>query len=76
MTKKFATFLGLALILAGCLALAYREINYTKREKVLEVGSLKASMDVPKSIDIPPAVGGLVVASGVVLVIWGARKSN
>jgi len=66
--------LGLALVLAGCLALAYREIRYTKHEKVLEVGSLKASMDIPKSVDIPPLVGGLIVAGGVVLVILGIRK--
>ena len=75
MAKKLLTFLGLALILAGCLALAYREIRYTKHEKVLNVGPLQARMDVPKSVDIPPVVGGLVVAAGVVMVILGVRKS-
>jgi uncharacterized membrane protein YidH (DUF202 family) len=75
MTKRMLTFLGLALILAGCLALAYREIRYTRREKVLDVGPLKASMDVPESLDIPPVVGGLIVAGGVVLVVLGVRKS-
>jgi len=70
------TFLGLALILAGCLALAYREIRYTRREKVLDVGPLKASMDVQDSLNIPPVVGGLIVAGGVVLVILGVKKSG
>ena len=75
MAKKMLTFLGLALILAGCLALAYREIRTTRREKMLDVGPLQASMDVPESYDIPPMVGGLIVAGGVVLVVFGVRKS-
>ena len=75
MTKRMLTLLGLALILAGCLALAYQEIRYTRREKVLDMGPLKASMDVRESYDIPPVVGGLIVGAGVVLVILGVRKS-
>ena len=75
MTKRMLTLVGLALILAGCLALAYREIRYTKREKVLDVGPLTASMGVPESYAIPPLLGGLIVASGVVLVVFGVRRS-
>jgi hypothetical protein len=75
MTKRMLTLLGLALILAGCLALAYREIRHTRREKLLDAGSLQASMVVPESYDIPPAVGGLVIAGGVVLVVFGVRRS-
>jgi len=75
MTKRMLTLLGLALILAGCLALAYQEIRYTRREKVLDVGPLKASVDVPERYDIPPVLGGLVAAAGVVLVVLGVRKS-
>ena len=75
MTKRMLTFLGLALILAGCLALAYQEIRYTRREKVLDVGPLKASVDVPESYDIPPIVGGIIVGAGVVLVVLGVRKT-
>jgi hypothetical protein len=75
MAKRILTFLGLALILAGCLALAYREIRTIRREKVLDAGPLQASMEVPESYDIPPTIGGLIVAGGVVLVVFGVRKS-
>ena len=74
MTKRMLTLAGLALILAGCLALAYREIRYTRREKV-EVGPLTASMGIPESYVIPPLLGGLIVAGGVVLVVFGVRRS-
>jgi hypothetical protein len=76
MGRKALTLLGLALILAGCLALVYREISYTKREKVLDVGSLEATMDREKSIPIPPVVGWGMVGGGVVLVLAGARKPS
>ena len=68
------TLMGLALILAGCLALAYREIRYTRKEKLLEMGPLNASVDVQDSLNIPPVVGGLIVAGGLAMVIFGVRK--
>jgi len=68
--------MGLALILAGCLALAYREIRYTRKEKLLDVGPLNATMNVQDSLNIPPIVGGLIVAGGVVMVIFGVRRPS
>jgi hypothetical protein len=66
---------GVALIILGVLALAYQGITYTTREKVIDLGPLKASVDKEKRIPLPPIVGGLALAGGVVLVIVGARKS-
>jgi len=68
--------MGLALILAGCLALAYREIRYTRKEKLLDLGPLNATMNVQDSLNIPPIVGGLIVAGGVVMVIFGVRRPS
>jgi len=76
LTKRIMTLMGLACILAGCLALAYQEIRNTRREKVQDAGRpLEASMEVPESYEIPPRVGGLIVAAGVVLLVLGVRKS-
>ena len=74
MTKRMLTLVGLALILAGCLALAYREIRYTRKETLLDVGPLNATVNVQDSLNIPPMVGGLIVAGGLVMVILGVRK--
>lgn len=73
---KSITLLGVALIVLGVLALAYQGITYTTREKVIDVGPLQASIDKKKSIPLPPIVGALALAGGVVLVIVGARKSR
>lgn len=72
---KPATLVGIVLIILGVLALAYQGITYTTREKVIDLGPLKASVDKEKNIPLPPIVGALALAGGVVLVIVGARKS-
>jgi uncharacterized membrane protein HdeD (DUF308 family) len=72
---KPVTLAGIALIILGVLALAYQGITYTTREKVIDLGPLKASVDKEKNIPLPPIVGVLALAGGVALVIVGARKS-
>lgn len=72
---KPVTLVGVALIILGVLALAYQGITYTTREKVIDLGPLKASIDKEKRIPLPPIVGVAALAGGVVLVIVGARKS-
>jgi len=71
---KPVTLVGVVLIILGVLALAYQGITYTTREKVVDLGPLKITADKEKSIPLPPVLGALALAGGVVLVIVGARK--
>jgi hypothetical protein len=73
---KPVMLVGVALIILGVIALAYQGITYTTREKIIDIGPLKASVDKEKSIPLPPIVGGLALAGGVILVIVGARRSS
>lgn len=73
---KPVMLVGIALIILGVLALVYQGITYTTREKVIDVGPLQASVDKKKSIPLPPIVGVVALAGGVVLVIVGGRKSS
>lgn len=72
---KPVTLVGVVLIVLGVLALAYQGITYTTREKVIDLGPLQASVDKKKSIPLPPIVGALALAGGVVMVFIGSRKS-
>ena len=72
---KPVNILGIVLIVLGALALAYQGISYTTRENVVDIGPLKVAVDKEKSIPLPPIVGGLAVAAGVVILVVGARKS-
>ncbi len=68
------TILGIALIILGVVAFAYQGITYTTQEKVLDIGSLKATVDKENTIPLPPIVGAAALIGGIVLLL-GARKS-
>jgi len=54
------TLVGIALIVLGIVAFAYRGIPYTSREKVIDVGALQASGDIRKTIPMSPLLIGEV----------------
>ena len=65
---------GIILIVLGVIALAYGGISYTKEEKVLDIGPFEATAKTRETIPLPPLLGGLALAGGVVLMIAGSRK--
>jgi uncharacterized membrane protein len=73
---KSVTLVGIALIILGVLALAYQGMTYTTREKVIDLGPFTASVDKERRVPLPPIVGVLALAGGVVLVVVGARKAS
>jgi uncharacterized membrane protein YidH (DUF202 family) len=70
---KPLTIVGIVLIVLGVIALAYQGINYTTTERVVDIGPLKVEAKKEKTIPLPPVLGGVAVAAGVVLLIVGAR---
>jgi hypothetical protein len=72
--KSGVLIVAIVLIAIGVVSLAYQGITYTTREKVLEVGPLKATTEKEKTIPLPPILGGLALAGGVVLLVVGARR--
>jgi len=70
------TLIGIALIVLGLIALVYQGITYTTSEKVVDLGPLKVTTQKEKTIPLPPILGGLALAGGIVLVVVAARKST
>ncbi len=66
--------IGIVLIVVGALALAYGGISYTKREKVLDIGPLEATTETRETIPLPPVLGAIALAGGIVLVVVGSRR--
>ena len=60
--------LGLVLIVLGIIALVYGGFSYTKREKVVDLGPIEASVDQKKRVPLSPVVGVAALIVGVVLV--------
>jgi len=71
---KPIAWVGIVLIILGALALAYQGIDYTRRKDVVDLGSLKVTTESQERIPLPPVLGGMIVAGGIVLVVIGARK--
>jgi Na+-transporting methylmalonyl-CoA/oxaloacetate decarboxylase gamma subunit len=73
---KPVSIVGVVLVVLGLLALVYQGITYTKRETVVDIGPVHATADRQKTVPLPPVVGAVAVAGGVVLLIAGARKTT
>ncbi|MFY9803334.1 MAG: hypothetical protein WA211_15210 [Candidatus Acidiferrales bacterium] len=71
---KSLSLLGILLVVLGALALAYHGINYTRHERVLDLGPLHATEDTPEHIPLSPVLGGLALAGGVVLLVAGNKQ--
>jgi len=67
---------GIILIVLGGLALVYQGIQYTTREKILDIGSLKVTADTKRTIPLPPIVGGVALVAGIVMIVLDRRKTS
>ena len=73
---KPTSLIGIILIIAGVLALAYQGFTYTRQEKVLDVGPIHATAEKHEHVSIPPILGGLALIGGVAMLLMGARRST
>jgi hypothetical protein len=72
---KPAALVGVLLIVLGVIALAYQGITYTTHKRVLDVGPIHATKEEHKTIPLPPVLGGLALAGGVLLLIAGGKNA-
>ena len=68
--------LGIILIVLGIVAFAYGGISFTKKEKIIDIGPIEATKKETKTIPLPPVLGGLLVAGGIIVLVTGGRKSS
>jgi hypothetical protein len=66
--------IGIVLIVIGLISLALGGISYTTKEKVVDLGPIQATAERHKTIPLPPLLGGLALAGGVVLLIAGSKR--
>ncbi|MHB8894907.1 MAG: DUF3185 domain-containing protein [Candidatus Geothermincolia bacterium] len=67
--------LGIVLIVIGIVAFAYQGIDYTTREKVVDIGPIHMSADKTRTLPLGPIVGVVALAGGIALLVMGGRKS-
>ena len=71
---KPITLVGILLVVLGVLSLAYQGINYNRQKTVMNVGPMHVTAETHERIPLPPILGGLALAGGVVLLVFGAKQ--
>lgn len=66
--------IGMALLVLGLVALVYQGVTYTTRETIIDIGPLHATAERQKTLPLPPVLGIVAVAGGVVLLVASLRK--
>jgi len=65
---------AIALIVIGVIALAYGGISYTREKKILDIGPLEATTQSRETIPLPPILGVVAIAGGVVMLLMSGRR--
>lgn len=65
--------IGVVLIVLGIVALAWGGISWTQKETVVDAGPLEIQAEDRETIPLPPVLGGLALAAGVLLLVVPAR---
>lgn len=68
--------LGIILVLAGVLALAYGGFSYTQHRKVFDIGTVEGHVDEKKTVPIPPIAGAVAIVAGIVLMMSDRRRTD
>jgi len=66
---------ALVLIVAGALGLAYGSFSYTRETHKATLGPLEMSLKETQTVNVPQWAGVGAIVAGVVLLLFGARKS-
>ena len=72
---KTNTLLAIILMALGIVAFAYQGFTYTTNEKVINIGPLEVTAEKTKTLPLPPIVGALALAGGIVLLVVGKKKA-
>lgn len=66
---------ALVLIVAGVLALAYGGFSYTRETGSAKIGPIELSVKDTKTVNIPIWAGAGALVAGVLLLVFGGRRS-
>ena len=67
--------IAMVLILVGVLAVGYQGFSFITREKVVDLGPVEVTKEHKKTVFLPPLVGGLILVSGIALLVLDSKKA-
>lgn len=72
--KKRLLIIGVICIVLSAAALIHQGITYITREKVFSFERIEAAREARKTTHLPPFLGGVAVAAGILLVFGASKK--
>ena len=66
--------IGIILIVVGAAMFFFTGFDFTTREKVVDAGPIQISTEKENRVNWPTYAGGIVIAAGIVLVLFGKKK--
>jgi hypothetical protein len=73
---KAPLVIGILLIVIGVMSLVFQGITYTTKEDVIDLGPVNVTTETKKSVPLPPILGGIALAGGILLVAKSARAGR
>lgn len=72
---KPAGIIGVILIVIGIVVLAMGGFSFKEHKKDVDIGPVQIGHTEEHSVPLPPILGALALAGGIVLVIVGSRRA-
>ena len=74
MKFNLKTVIGVLLLVAGILVVAYGSFTYTKKTHKAELGSLTLAIDEKETVKIPIWAGVMTIVAGAAIVVLPLKK--
>lgn len=71
---KSSLMIGIFLVALGTAGLVFKGFSYESKETVAKIGSLEASAEVTKDVEVPQVLSIIVLVAGVAMVLVGLKK--
>ena len=66
--------IAIALIIIGIISLAYQGLSYKTHEQTVNLGPLQVTTEQTHTIPLPPILGVLALAGGIVLLVMTPKR--
>jgi hypothetical protein len=67
---------GVVLVVLGLVVMIWGGFGFKTREKILDIGPIKATKETTHHLPFAPIIGGLVFVGGIVVLVSGRSRSS
>jgi len=66
--------IGIVLVIVGLVSLIWGGISWTRETTVVDIGPIEARTQERETLPLPPILGGIALAGGVLLLVTSRRR--